>query len=136
VLQISYAKVKGIHKYTINHRVTPQINVQITVAKKPTRCHMLSFISPLQAAQHVSGNICPSSGTDCMALLPLVGTVPWLQEGCQNRLAGSVSIEEFIAVPRTPQRTHYLLTGSMPTRGDNTTQSSAPEDGHMLPETC
>ena len=96
MLQISYAKVKGIHKYTINHRVTPQINVQITVAKKPTRCHMLSFISPLQAAQHVSGNICPSSGTDCMALLPLVGTVPWLQEGCQNRLAASVYIEEFV----------------------------------------
>ena len=35
----------------------------------------------------------------------------WLQEGCQNWLAGSVSIEEFIAL-RTPQWTQYLLTSS------------------------
>jgi len=49
----------------------------------------------------------PSSGADdCVVLSPRVD-VPWLQEGCQNRLAGSVSIEEFVA-----QWTHYLLTGS------------------------
>jgi len=36
-------------------------------------------------------------------LLPRVGIVPWLQEGCQNRLAGSVSIEEFVVVLRTLQ---------------------------------
>ena len=60
--------------------------------------------------------MCPSSGADdCVVLSPHIGIVPWLQEGCQNRLAGSVSIW-----------THYLLTD------DNTTQSSAPEDGHML----
>jgi len=42
--------------------------------------------------------MCPSSGADdCEVLLPRVGIVPWLQEGCQNRLAGSVSIEEFAA---------------------------------------
>jgi len=42
--------------------------------------------------------MCPSSGADdCVVLLPRVGVVPWLQEGCQNRLAGSVSIEEFVA---------------------------------------
>jgi len=53
--------------------------------------------------------MCPSSGADgCVVLLPHV--VPWLQEGCQNRLAGSVSIEEFML--RTPQWTHYLLTSS------------------------
>ena len=57
--------------------------------------------------------MCPSSGADdCVVLSPRVGIVPWLQEGCQNRLAGSVSIEEFVA--------------------RNTTQSSAPEDGHMV----
>jgi len=38
----------------------------------------------------------PSSGADdCVMLSPRVGIVPWLQEGCQDRLAGSVSIEEF-----------------------------------------
>ena len=30
-------------------------------------------------------------------LSPRVGIVPWLQESCQNRLAGSVSTEEFVA---------------------------------------
>jgi len=39
--------------------------------------------------------MCPSSGADdCVVLSPRVGIVPWLQEGCQNRLAGSVFIEE------------------------------------------
>ena len=46
--------------------------------------------------------MCPYPGTDdCVVLSPHVGIVPWLQEGCQNRLAGSVSIEEFVL--RTPQ---------------------------------
>jgi len=57
--------------------------------------------------------ICPSSGADNYVVLsPRVGIVPWLQEGCQNRLAGSVSTEEFVAQLRTPQWTHYLLTSS------------------------
>jgi len=29
-------------------------------------------------------------------LSPRVGVVPWLQEGCQSRLAVSVSMEEFV----------------------------------------
>jgi len=59
--------------------------------------------------------MCPSSGADdCVVLSQRVGIVPWLQEGCQNRLTGSVSIEEFVAL---------VL---------RTTQSSAPEDGHMV----
>ena len=42
--------------------------------------------------------MCPSSGPeDCVLLSPRVDVVPWLQEGCQNRLAGSVFIEEFVA---------------------------------------
>ena len=78
--------------------------------KKRTRCHFcVIFISTLQVAQHVSGNMCPSSGADdCVVLSPHVGIVPWLQEGCQNQLAGSVSIEEFVVRCAT----HYLLTGS------------------------
>jgi len=36
--------------------------------------------------------MCTSSGADdCVVLSPRVGIVPWLQEGFQNRLAGSVS---------------------------------------------
>jgi len=55
--------------------------------------------------------MCPSSGADdCVVLSSRVDIVPWLQEGCQNRLAGSVSIEDFVL--RTLQWTHYLLTGS------------------------
>jgi len=54
--------------------------------------------------------MCPSSGADdCVLLSPHVGIVPWLQEGCQNRLAGSVSIEDVL---QTLQWTHYLPTGS------------------------
>jgi len=42
--------------------------------------------------------MCPSSGADdCVVLSPRVDVVPWLQEGCQNRLVGIVSIEEFVA---------------------------------------
>jgi len=42
--------------------------------------------------------MCPSSGgDDCVVLSPRVGIVQWLQEGCQNLLAASVSIEEFVA---------------------------------------
>jgi len=44
--------------------------------------------------------------TKCAVLSPRVGIVPWLQEGCQNRLAGSVSIEEFVA-----QLCYELLNG-------------------------
>ena len=55
--------------------------------------------------------MCQSSGADdCGVLSPRVDIVLWLQEGCQNWLAGSVSIEEFML--RNPQWTHYLLTSS------------------------
>jgi len=46
--------------------------------------------------------MCPSSGSDdCVMLSPCVGIVPWLQEGCQDQLAGSVPIEEFVALCAT-----------------------------------
>jgi len=52
--------------------------------------------------------MCLSSGAaDCVVLSPRVGIVPLLQEGCQNWLAGSVSIGEFVL--RTPQWTHVLI---------------------------
>jgi hypothetical protein len=87
--------------------------------------------------------MCPSSGADdCVVLSPRVGIVPWLQEGCQNRLAVSVSIEEFVAQRATDSSMDTLPAnrfwqpscshGTIPTCGDNTTQSSAPEDGHMV----
>jgi len=53
--------------------------------------------------------MCPSSGADdCVVLSPRVGIVQWLQEDCQNQLAGSVSIEEFML--QTP---HLLRGGSL-----------------------
>jgi len=84
--------------------------------------------------------MCSFSGADdCVVLSPRVGIVPWLQEGCQNQLAGRVSIEVFVAQLSSmdtlsanrfwqPSCSH----GTIPTRGDNTTQSSAPDDGHMV----
>ena len=113
--------------------------------------------------------MCPSSGADdCVMFSPCVGIVPWLQEGCQDRLAGSASTEEFVTlrailhfssnscstcfgqpcahlVLRTPQWTHYLLTGS-----DSLPAATAQyqhmaitlrsrqllEMGTLLPETC
>jgi len=89
---------------------------------------------------------CPSSGADdCVVLSPRVGIVPWLQEDCQNQLAGSVSIEEFVVVLRTPQWMHNLLTSS-----DSLSAATAQyqhmgitlcsrqllEMGTWLPETC
>ena len=87
--------------------------------------------------------MCPSSGADyCVVLSPCVGVVPWLQKGCQDWLAGSVSIEEFVALIATNSSMDTLPAnwywqpscshGTTPTSGDNTTQSSAPEDGHMV----
>ena len=68
--------------------------------EKPTRCHFLFY--PLfllyKLLNMFLATMCPSSGADdCVVLSPCVGIVPWLQEGCQNRLADSVSIEEFVA---------------------------------------
>jgi hypothetical protein len=48
--------------------------------------------------------------------------VPWLREGCQDRLAGSASMV----------LTTFLQPRHIPTRGYNITQLSAPDDGHMV----
>jgi len=105
--------------------------------KKPTRCHfVLSFISPLQVAQHVSGNHVP-----IFRSWRLCGGIATC---CQNRLAGSVSIEEFVVL-RTPQWTHYLLTGSDSLPAANAQHQHVAITPHSrqllkmgtwLPETC
>ena len=70
--------------------------------------------------------MCPSSGADdCIVLIPHVGVMPWLQEGCQNRLAGSVSIEEFVAA--TAQHQHVAIT---------LRSHQLLKMGTWLPETC
>jgi len=105
----------------------PCIVIQYGIRKQldVTLCYPLFLLYKL--LNMFRATICPSSGADdCVVLSPLVGIVLWLQEGCQNRLAFSVSIEEFVL--RQPSCSH----GTIPTSGDNTTQSSAPEDGHMV----
>jgi len=56
------------------------------------------FISLLLVAQHVSGNNVPIIRS--WRLRDIVAScwyVPWLQEGCQDRLAGSASMDVFVA---------------------------------------
>jgi len=63
--------------------------------------------------------MCPSSGADdCVVLSPRVDIAPWLQEWTHDLPKGSDS------PPAATAQYH--------TRGDNTTQSSAPEDGHIV----
>ena len=71
------------------HRNSVSIRNQLDVT------FVLSFISPLQVAQHVSGNYVPIFRIwRLRSVIASVGIVQWLQEGCQNRLADSVYIEE------------------------------------------
>ena len=74
------------------HRNSVWIRNQLDV----TLCYGLFLLYKL--LNMLLATMCPSSGADDYeVLLPRVGIVLWLQEGCQNRLAGSVSIEEFVA---------------------------------------
>ena len=42
--------------------------------------------------------MCPSSGADdCIYVIALCWYVPWLQEGGQDRLVGSASMDGFVA---------------------------------------
>jgi len=73
------------------HRNSVWIRNQIDV----TLCYPLFLLYKL--LNMFRATMCTSSGADdCVVLSPLVGIVPWLQEGCQNRLPGSVSIVEFV----------------------------------------
>ena len=75
------------------------------------------FISLLIVAQHVSGNHVPIIRSWRLRdVIALRWYVPWLQEGGQFRLVGSAS-NGWVRLP---------------TQGYNITQSSAPDDGHMV----
>ena len=113
------------------------------------------FISLLIDAQHVSGNHVPIIRSWRLRdVIAVCWHAPWLQEGGQVRLAGSASMDGFVVwyagayAPayhttlcyepihgRTtcqPDLTTSLQPRHIPTRGYNITQSSAPDDGHMV----
>jgi len=56
------------------------------------------FISVLIVAQHVSGNHVPIIRSCRLRdVIALCWYVPWLQEGGQDRLAGSATMDGFVA---------------------------------------
>jgi len=57
VIDTSFSRQQRLRERATNLCYTYIAN--LSVDKKPTRCHVLSFISPLQVAQHVSGNHVP-----------------------------------------------------------------------------
>ena len=104
--------------------------IKYSVGKKNNYMSLVFFISILIVAQHVSGNHVPIIRSWRLRDVTVsCWYVPWLQEGCQDRLAGSASMDEFVTqcsmvcrsicsyipyyvVLRTHTWTHYLLTGS------------------------
>src|SRR5215472_9636767 len=62
-------------------------------------------------------------------LIALCWYVPWLQEGGQDRLVGSASDGR---TTYQPVLTTFLQPRHIPTQGYNITQSSAPDDRHMV----
>jgi len=67
--------------------------------------------------------MCPSSGADdWLVFSPRVGIELWLQEGCQNRLVGSVSIEGLCYEPLNGHTTYQpvLTTLLQPQLNTNT----------------
>jgi hypothetical protein len=86
--------------------------VYVSIRNQLDVTYVLSFISPLQVLNMFRATVCPSSEAgDCVVLSSRVGIVPWLQEGCQKRLTGSVSIEEFVA-QRSTNSTMDTLTAN------------------------
>jgi hypothetical protein len=55
--------------------------------------------------------------------------VPWLQEVGQDRWVGSASDGR---TTYQPVLTNFLQPRHIPAQGYNITQSSAPDDGHMV----
>jgi hypothetical protein len=110
------------------------------------------FISLLIVVQHVSGNHVPIiSSSRLRDVIASCWYVPWLQGGCQDRLAGSASMDGFVAElqlcvaqlqlcyepihGRTtcqPVLTTSLQPRHIPTRDDNITQLSVPDDGRTV----
>jgi len=126
--------------YPTFHKVDRHKTLSVWIRNRldVTLCYPLFLLYKL--LNMFRATMCPSSWSDdCVVLSSRVGVVPWLQEGCQNRFASSVSIEEFVATNSSmdtlpadrfwqPSCSH----GTTPTRDDNTTQSSDHEDGHMV----
>ena len=98
--------------------------------KATTMSLFVFFISLLIVAQNVSGNHVPIIRS--WRLRDVIAScwyVPWLQEGGQDRLAGSASYGRTTC---QPVLTTFLQRRHIPTRGCNITQSSSPDDGHMV----
>jgi hypothetical protein len=111
---------------------------------------LYSFISLLIVSQHVSGNHVPIIRSWWLCdVIASCWYVPWLQGGCQDQLAGSASMDGFVAqlallargwgyepihgcTTCQPVLTTFAQPRHIPTRGYNITQSSAPDDGHMV----
>ena len=76
------------------------LNLNINVDKKnQLDVTFVLFISLLIAAQHVSGNHVPIIRSWRLRdVIALCWYVPWLQEGCQDWMAGSASSYEPIHV--------------------------------------
>jgi len=68
------------------------------VAKLALDVTFVFFISLLIVVQHVSGNHVPIiKSWRLREVIVSCWYVPWLQEGCQDRLAGSASMDGFVA---------------------------------------
>jgi len=68
--------------------------VEATQKKNQLDVTFVFFISLILVAQHVSGNHMPIIRNRRLRdVIVLCWYVPWLQEGCQDRLAGSASMD-------------------------------------------
>ena len=77
-----------------NHQMTSVLWIR----KTNQMSLFVSFISLLIVAQHVSGNHVPIIRSWRLHdVIALCWYVPWLQGGCQDRLAGSASMDGFTA---------------------------------------
>ena len=91
---------KYIHFFTllINTIIQPHIYSCMWIRKTNYMSLLHSLILFYQLLNMFRATMCPSSGADdCVMLQPRVGIVPWLQEGCQDRLSGSASMDGFVS---------------------------------------
>jgi len=91
-------------------------------------------ISLEKVAQHVSGNHVPIIRSWWLRdVIALCWYIPWLQESGQDRLSFTASIGR---TTYQPVLTTFLQLRHIPNQGYNITQSSAPDDGYIVAETC
>jgi len=95
------------------------------------------LFSPLQVAQHVSGNHAPIFRSWWLSSVsPCVGIVPWLQEGCQNQLAGCDTNSSMDTLPANRFWQPSCSHGTKPTCGETLLSRQLLKMGTWLPETC